>query len=662
MTVATLSSSPTKPATKAKADPATPRTPFHVLEDPGPQHGDVRIMFAHALHVSPLNVRKNLEDAEAVDALAASIVANGLMQRLTVHRSLEKDAPTPFAVLAGGRRLRAIQQAIAADHLPESFPIETVLIEGEPAAIIELSLTENLLRRDLRPYEIHKAVADAAAGGKTVDQIAHDIGQRPYWVRRQLRLGNLAPTVFAAYASGHLDGDQAQAYAATEDQVLQRQVFEQLAKAPGYQRGASEIRRLLKVGDYELARLLLFVGEAIYRSAGGRFEQDLFAAEHEHRGRVVDEALLRELADQKSDTIRETIRLQTQERDLRFVATPPGHKGAANYELVVEPKKGSGSTLQLPSAEVVAHIEIAQDGTHSVDFYWPTRKAKADAGVARRKVTGPGSTRELEDEAISQGGDYAQRARAGVKDEHGLTADGLEIVRSQRRQILRALLVKDADKGGTLARDYGDWARARTELKRKFSAQTGARGLRPDDGEPDVVRDFASGNEVEADRWWSTALAVVQVSDWMIEEDDAASLAAYLDLSTDAKNAVAAVVTGLSLLRSVDAPGYRAATHDVLAARAGGTDAEIRTIWNPLRAFVGLFPKLKRLELATPFVEATLPAKWANADDRALTEAVTVALNGETTGEDGATAEHWVHPLLGFNVPAPKADDAGVGS
>lgn len=61
------------------------------------------------LHKSVLNVRTNAEDAEATDALEASIARRGLLQPLVVHAAGD-GAPTPgacSAVAAGCARSAA---------------------------------------------------------------------------------------------------------------------------------------------------------------------------------------------------------------------------------------------------------------------------------------------------------------------------------------------------------------------------------------------------------------------------------------------------------------------------------------------------------------------------------------------------------------------------
>jgi ParB family chromosome partitioning protein len=286
----------------------------------------VTTMTIDALCVSPFNARLNKEDANAIDALENSLVARGQLYPLIVHPMRGK---TPrkkrFGVLDGGRRFRAFARAIANGRLPKDHPIEVAIRESsDEGELHDLALAATFIRRDLRDYEIYAAVARAVAGGRTYAEIADTNGQPVKVVRKWARLGDLHPTVFAALEKGEISGKQAMAFAATEDVALQLHVFEQFLVHPQRTYGSGEalIRKLMKVGDRELEKMLRFVGETAYADAGGRYELDLFADEAEQRGRVADEGLLLQLADAKLDAIRARVRRQCG-RDLRFEPAPP---------------------------------------------------------------------------------------------------------------------------------------------------------------------------------------------------------------------------------------------------------------------------------------------------------------------------------------------------
>ena len=154
--------------------------------------------FTHdQLILSPLNVRTNQEDANATEALEASIEAGGLLYPLIVHPvrddalKQQGNSAQIYGVCAGGRRWRAIGNLIKAGRLRADWPIDCVVRDVDQAQITEISLAENLIRRELRPYEIHAAIAKAHDEGASAEDIASRCGQRVVWVRQQLRLGKL---------------------------------------------------------------------------------------------------------------------------------------------------------------------------------------------------------------------------------------------------------------------------------------------------------------------------------------------------------------------------------------------------------------------------------------------------------------------------------------
>jgi ParB family chromosome partitioning protein len=630
------------------------------------------------LVVSPLNVRTNQEDAEATGALEASIEARGLLLPLVVHPVMRaggdaiENVAVEFGVLAGGRRLRALQRLVAGGRIPADTPIAIVVRDLEPAEITEVSLAENLLRRELRPYEVHAAIARASEQGATIEEIAANIGQREQWVKQQLRLGGLAPEIFHAYAEGKIAAEEAQAYGATEDQDLQRAAWKHFNAQQEWYRTPRHIRAWLKVGDRELERLLRYVGDDLYRSAGGRFELDLFA-DGPDRGRVVDEGTLRELAEDKLAQLRTDLRRRAARPDLRFTSEAPQLHGSADRTLSFEPiKRGKGAdqSIELPEGEVVALIEISDNGEANVSWWWASRKAKREAergGKVDRPSVPITSAGVKIDDAVAFDAtanfSYAQAARAAVKDEHGLTADGLQVVRSLRRELLRAILVANAigpedSDGGTLGRDYAVWAQLRQELGDERAPAVGARGLASlwhgaEDAEPaDIVRPHL--DETRAHALWTTAVEEVRRHPAFALKDPDDAFTAFFLSPERLKRLAGGILAGLALLRSANTPGWRVATHNRLADLAGADDATLRELWKPNANFMALFPKMKRLELAQPYVEPASFRDWHKQSDVVLTGATAGAVEQDPC---------WVHPLLSFGVlPEQDHEFGGMSS
>lgn len=651
----------------------------------------VQTLTIDQLVVSDLNVRVNEEDANATSALETSIAAVGLYLPLVVHpitvvgakrKMARAPAPQLWGVLDGGRRCRAIRRLVDSGKLPADWPIDCVIRDVDPARITELSLGAYLLTRELREYEISNAVARMLSQGLSAEEIATNLGQRPEWVAQQLRLGNLEIQIFEAFAAGKISIDEARAYAATADKELQHAAFQHFADQMHFHNRPEQIRAWLKVGDRELDRLLKFVGEDVYRKAGGAYELDLFAGDSRQRGRIADEGKLRELAENRLGFERQELRRRTGRSDLRFISELPKIPvhGYTDHSLELQPQVLADDTIVLPKGDVVARLEVrdTRDGTGveaHVTWWWESRKAQAEARKDARKTSDskavaaatPGGPVD-EGAGFSGTVNYAaaQQARAMVKEEHGLTADGLHVIRSLRRELLRALLVTDATDNLTesgLGTDYIVWAQLRQELRDADRAHTaGARGLASgwsgaEDNEPrDVVNPHLE--QTEAHAIWQRAVGRIKAQPFIELADPAAALQAFVEADKRTKDLAGAVLAGLALVRSANVPGWRVRAHDQIAALAGGDDVEmLRSFWMPSDDFIALFPKMRRLELAQDALGG--PGRIDRADEVRL-KALTAARDGEATR--GATEilqrQCWVHPMLGFEMPEPIVREA----
>ncbi|MDG6079782.1 ParB/RepB/Spo0J family partition protein [Erythrobacter litoralis] len=614
------------------------------------------------LVVSPLNVRTNEEDATSVDALAASISAHGLLFPLVVHdldlligSEFEEFADRQDAthgVLAGGRRLLALRQLAADSRIDPTESIECVVRDVPLERITELSLSENLLRRELRPYEIHAAVARAMKQGATVESFASDCGQNVSWVRKQLRLGSLVPEIFDALATGRISDETARAYAATEDQALQREAWAYFKPLPDYQHTPAAIRVFYKVGDRELEKQLQFVGDVVYRGRGGRFELDLFAAGARDRGRVVDEELLRRLVAEKRAEVTNRIRAEVGECDLQFQPAPPQYAGHTDYGLEIVPAGGDWTAFRIPRGApieaIVAVLKIEDDGDWDVRFWWASRAAKGAAEKGKPMPAAPDTP--LAGEAFDTGEPGARRgAQAIVRDRHGFTKDGLQVVRSTRRMLLRSVLLANADGGGTLGRDYLVWAQLRREFTADREGRIGMRFIASEwsihEEEPtETVRPWLD-EQAGTLKWEADLARCAQLPAFKIAEPEEAFAAYHLELPEEEKNRCAAIAAGLALLRSAATEGLDVAVHDRIAELGDATDEQLRRFWKPTPAFLGLLPKMKRMELAKPYAPRTV-RDWAKLKDKPLSAAAAAALDRQ---------DEWLHPLLSFARPSSPA-------
>lgn len=133
----------------------------------------------------PKQPRKDFNQ-EALQELADSIKARGVMQAISVRRTPDGMDGPRYMIIAGERRWRASKIA-GTDTIP------AILKEGDEAdgeTIRAQQLTENLFREDLNPVEkaefIQARVDELKAAGipDAVSQVAEELGVSNSWVSK----------------------------------------------------------------------------------------------------------------------------------------------------------------------------------------------------------------------------------------------------------------------------------------------------------------------------------------------------------------------------------------------------------------------------------------------------------------------------------------------
>ena len=257
---------------------------------------DIRDIPLSQLELSPDNVRKTPADASAFTELKASIAAHGLLENLIASAiGSGHDGIGRYAVIAGGRRLAAVQALAAEGALEEDHPVPCRMI-GSIVAAEEVSLAENSVRAAMHPADQVEAFRRLADAGSTAAAIAARFGVSERTVEKRLRLGNAAPVLLEAYRAGEIDLDTLMAFAVTTDQARQSVVWETVSQQ-GYRPGAWQIKRLLTEDRVPATSAIVhFVGLEAYEAAGGRIDRDLFAEEDERGIWFDDPDLLNKLA------------------------------------------------------------------------------------------------------------------------------------------------------------------------------------------------------------------------------------------------------------------------------------------------------------------------------------------------------------------------------
>ena len=144
--------------------------------------------------------RKRFEE-EALQDLADSIRANGIIQPLTVRRL----SSGYYQIIAGERRWRAAKLA----GLTE---VPAVIMEADDRKVMELALIENLQREDLNPIEEASGYKSLMEDyGLTQEEAARRVGKSRPAVANALRLLALPDPVRQLLEEGKLSAGHARA-------------------------------------------------------------------------------------------------------------------------------------------------------------------------------------------------------------------------------------------------------------------------------------------------------------------------------------------------------------------------------------------------------------------------------------------------------------------
>ena len=155
------------------------------------------------------------------------IAAHGLLQNLVVRVELKLKKDTGRrGVVAGGRRLRALELLCSRGQLPADHPVRCRLVSQERA--LAVSLAQNSGREALHGADRLDAIMAMEEQGRTAQQIADARGVSVLTVERRLKLGALAPALLDLYREDGIDLDQLEALALLDDQAQQHAVWKGL--------------------------------------------------------------------------------------------------------------------------------------------------------------------------------------------------------------------------------------------------------------------------------------------------------------------------------------------------------------------------------------------------------------------------------------------------
>lgn len=237
------------------------------------------LRYGHEYEGNALNCRvPPAPEDPSLDELSMSVRLKGLIEPLV---AVERAGN--FYVVAGGRRLAALNRLLREGHYSDALQVEVSVRDESDAEALETSLMENTIRENLHPVDEYEQFVELTRRGMTAADIALRRGISDYQVQQRLALGALAPVVRTAWRVGNIDDKTARAFTVAPDHALQERVMEQLVAGRAYD---GQVRQLM--GLEQAGRELTFVGRDAYLAAGGHLHRDLF----DEKDYVADKDLL----------------------------------------------------------------------------------------------------------------------------------------------------------------------------------------------------------------------------------------------------------------------------------------------------------------------------------------------------------------------------------
>ena len=167
---------------------------------------------------NPYQPRKEF-DENGLKELAESIKENGVFQPILVRKSL-----SGYELVAGERRLRASKLAGKSD-------IPAIIVDFDDRQMMEISLLENIQRKDLTAIEEATAYSQLIKKlGYTQDELAKRLGKSRTNVANMLRLLSLPDEIKVKVNEGKLSYGQARTLLAIEDESKMLKMAERAIK------------------------------------------------------------------------------------------------------------------------------------------------------------------------------------------------------------------------------------------------------------------------------------------------------------------------------------------------------------------------------------------------------------------------------------------------
>ncbi|WP_396588081.1 ParB/RepB/Spo0J family partition protein [Bermanella sp. R86510] len=206
-------------AASSKAQTETPST-----EVDAPVRETLKQLPIEYLQPGQYQPRKDMHP-EALEELAASIRAQGIMQPIVVRPISGTQANTRYEIIAGERRWRAAQ-------LAELHEIPVIIKDVPDEAAIAMALIENIQRENLNSMEEARALHRLQEEfDLTQQQVANAVGKSRVSVTNLLRLMNLNDDVRTLLERGDIETGHAKVLLGLQQEAQSEAAKQVVAKA-----------------------------------------------------------------------------------------------------------------------------------------------------------------------------------------------------------------------------------------------------------------------------------------------------------------------------------------------------------------------------------------------------------------------------------------------
>ncbi|WP_230771744.1 ParB/RepB/Spo0J family partition protein [Sphingomonas sp. Leaf4] len=334
------------------------------------------------LRPSEKNVRKTGEDL--IERMMASVMANGILQNLLVA-PLTKPRGC-FAVIGGSRRYRALMLAVERGLIvAEDYDVPIKVLNGDDAALSEMSTVENFERLDMSPADECRAFQHFLGDSGDIEAVAKRFGVTTRFIEGRLRLAGLAEPIFDALASGTISLDMAKAYASTGSHERQLAVWE------GYGRNsyanADTVRRVIANEALRANEpVALLVGADAYVAAGGRIDRDFFS---EGGDKWIDTEIAQRLAAATMEAEAKRIGAETGLAWIRPIAAMSSWEAAREVHRVHLPRQPMSDEARARMNEIDLRIDTIageMNGEDVEETRWEGLETEIKALTAEREI------------------------------------------------------------------------------------------------------------------------------------------------------------------------------------------------------------------------------------------------------------------------------------